>query len=296
MKGSHAAYFPPLFLRFRPVRGNVRPSHRPNESISPNGASDRSFYLQVPFPHIKILCGFYHPETEGGFVMLRAFLAVWAIALCMISVRPATAQVPARSVRLNVDTTFLRFNVGGWNPAGRDDWLVKRLEAGVGNPNAALGLGVTLVDALTVGVRLTVAYETEELFFDEEDSNRAAPANFDSKKYSFLRWGIMPYLDYAFLKKTIRPFIMLALGFEGSKHEDLVNVQTLWDFIFGLGGGLHIFASPSVSIDLTVLLGFSAGAGSSEPVEPPDDEESHKTRFTRIMFRGTGNLGVSGWF
>ena len=228
--------------------------------------------------------------------MSRALLPVGVVALCFIVVSPVAAQVPSRSVRLSVDSTFLRFNVGGWNPSGSDDWKVKRLEAGIGNPNAALGLGVTLADALAVGVRLTIAYETEELFFDEEDSNRAAPADFDSRKYNHLRWGIMPYLDYAFLKKTVRPFIMLTLGFEGNVYENSVETRKLWDFVLGVGGGLHLFASPSVSIDATVLVGFSAGAGSAEPAEPPEDGEPEKQKFTRIMFRATGLLGVSGWF
>lgn len=228
--------------------------------------------------------------------MSKVLLPIWVVTLCFVLVAPAVAQVPPRSVRLSVDTTFLRFNVGGWNPAGSDDWLVKRLEVGVGNPNAALGLGITLADALAVGVRLTISYETEELFFDEEDSNREPPEDFDSRKYSHLRWGIMPYIDYAFLKKTVRPFVMLTLGFEGNKYENLIEIRKFWDFVLGGGGGLHFFASPSVSIDATVLVGFSAGAGSAEAVEASEDGESDSQKFTRIMFRATGLLGVSGWF
>jgi hypothetical protein len=85
---------------------------------------------------------------------------------------------------------------------------------------------------------------------------------------------------------------MLQLGFEGHKDDLTYETAAYWDFVLGLGGGLHIFANPSVSIDLTILLGFSAGGGAIAPAA--DDAEV--TKFTRILFRATGGLGISGWF
>jgi hypothetical protein len=228
--------------------------------------------------------------------MSRIMLVLWGISIGLVLAAPLNAQVPARSVRLSVDTSFVRYHVGGWNPAGPEDWLVQKLEAGVGNPNAAIGLGVTVVDALAIGLRFLIAYETEALTFDQEDSGAEQPSNFDNRKYSYLRWGILPYLEYAFLKKTIRPFIMVTLGFEGNKAENAADIQSFWDFVFEAGGGLHFFASPAVSVDATVLLGFSAGGGKREPANPPEDAEPQTQRFTRILFRATGILGVSGWF
>ncbi len=236
------------------------------------------------------------PRSGRRLVMFRALTGILVVVACIASARPASAQVPARSVRLNVDTTLLKFQLGGWNPAGPEDWRATKIEAGIGNPNAALGIGVTVADALTVGLRFAIAYETEELFFDEEDSKTEPPENFDNQKYSYLRWGILPYLEYAFLKKTLRPFVMIALGFEGYRTENAAEIRKFWDFVLGAGGGLHFFASPSVSIDATLLVGFSAGAGSAKNQASPDDAEPHHLRSTRIMFRGTGILGVSGWF
>ena len=108
------------------------------------------------------------------------------------------------------------------------------------------------------------------------------------------RWGVLPYLEYAFLKRVVRPFLMVMLGFEG--HVDKVYEQKakFWEFVFGGGGGLHFFGTPAVSVDLTLLVGFSAGGGGFE--YSPTGGESQKTKFTRIIFRLTGMLGVSGWF
>ena len=85
---------------------------------------------------------------------------------------------------------------------------------------------------------------------------------------------------------------MVLLGFEGHKDDVAAATTAYWDFVLGLGGGLHIFANPSVSIDLTILLGFSAGGGAVAPKAT----DAEVTKFTRILFRATGGLGISGWF
>jgi hypothetical protein len=234
------------------------------------------------------------PKSEV-LKMTRLFAAS-ALALAMILPRFAFAEVPSGSVRIEVEANVLKFNIGGWNPAGPEDWRVKSLRAGIGNPDVLAGLGITVVDALTIGIRFGIAVEDLEVKFDEEDSgNATSNTDFDAMKYTMFRWGAIPYLEYAFLDRVVRPFIMVALGFEGNIGENAVEKITFWDFVFGLGGGLHLFGGPSVSVDLTLLFGFSAGGGGTELVDPPDDDGG-KERFTRILFRLTGGLGVSGWF
>ncbi len=206
----------------------------------------------------------------------------------------ASAQIPKGTVRLNLDTNIVHFNIGGWNPAGPEDWKMKRLDAGIGNPNVGLGLGVTLADALAIGLKFSIAYESGSASFDEGDSaiyEEESTTDFDAYKYSYLRWGVLPYLEYAFGEKVVRPFIMVQLGFEGHKDDLPAASSSYWDFVLGLGGGLHLFANPSVSIDLTILLGFSAGGGAISPTA----EDAEVMKFSRVLFRATGGLGISGW-
>jgi hypothetical protein len=227
--------------------------------------------------------------------MARILSVLFVVALGTAFSTAASAQVPKGSVRLNLDSNLIMYKFGGWNPAGDEDWKRQDIVAGIGVPNLALGVGVTVVDALAIGLRLSIGYETHEVGFDADDSAISADevmTDFDAMKQTNFRWGIAPYLEYAFMDKVVRPFLMLLLGFEGEKDTAPTVETTFWDFIFGLGGGLHLFGGPNVSVDLTILLGFSAGGGNFTPTV----EGAEKLKFTRILFRANGNLGISGWF
>jgi hypothetical protein len=233
---------------------------------------------------------------KKGVEMMRAMFAVFVLLLGVSLPSTLVAQVPKRSVRLDLATDLIRFQFGGWNPAGPEDWRHTRLSAGIGNPNVKVGLGVTVADALTVGLHFAIGYDKGETKLDEEDSKleeEEVTTDFDAMTFSEFRWGAMPYLEYAFLSNVLRPFIMFTLGFEGEIDETTYEKTTYWDFVFGLGGGVHLFVSPAVSIDLGLLLGFTAGGGSTEIT---GEEEPVKERFTRILFRLNGGLGISGWF
>jgi hypothetical protein len=139
--------------------------------------------------------------------------------------------------------------------------------------------------------------DDEEAGIDEEDTKGEATTDLSKFKVSFIRWGVWPYLEYAFLDKVVRAFLMLMLGFEGHMAEPYHEKATYWDFVFGAGGGLHFFVVPSVSIDLTILAGFSAGGGSIETTgEDSADTEGIDFNFTRVLFRLSGIVSVSGWF
>jgi hypothetical protein len=212
-------------------------------------------YIQLKLESIGL-------KKEVG--MMKTLSSALILSFGIMFASAAFAQVPKGTVRLNLDSNLVHFNVGGWNPAGVEDWRMKRLDAGIGNPNVGLGLGVTLADALAIGLKFSIAYQSGEASFDADDSGileEESTTDFETTKYSFLRWGVAPYLEYAFLEKVVRPFIMVTLGFEGQKEDNYYATTAYWDFLLGLGGGLHIFANPSVSIDLTILLGFSAGGG-----------------------------------
>lgn len=227
--------------------------------------------------------------------MTKTSVVIFAVILGVTLSISASAQVPRGSVRLNIDTNIVNFNIGGWNPAGSEDWRLKKFDVGFGNPNIMLGVGVTLADALAVGLRLSIGYGTASVYFDEDDSGvpeEESTTDFDAMTYSYLRWGVAPYLEYAFGQRVVRPFLMLLLGFEG-QTDNVAYVETqYWDFVLGMGGGIHFFGGPNVSVDLTLLLGFSAGGGSITPA----DADAEPVSFTRILFRLTGGLGISGWF
>lgn len=227
--------------------------------------------------------------------MRKVLLALLIFLLCLCVSGASAAQVPAGSVRLDLGTSLAGFQYGGWNPDGPEDWLYRRFEVGIGNPNVSLGLGATVIDALAIGLRFSIAMDDEEAGYDKEDSKGEPNYNLSKFKTSFIRWGIWPYLEYAFLDKVVRPFLMLMLGFEGHVAEPYQEKATYWDFVFGAGGGVHFFVVPTVSLDLTILAGFSAGGGSIEPTGE-DSADQPETNFTRVLFRLSGILSVSGWF
>ncbi len=227
--------------------------------------------------------------------MIKMQNAIFVIALSMTISITVSAQISKGSVRVNLDTNIVNFNLGSWNPAGPEDWRQQKLEAGIGNPNVMLGIGVTPADALAIGIKFLIGYDKGSVVFDEEDSSieeEDVTTDFDSMKYSHLRWGIAPYLEYAFGAKVIRPFLMLLLGFEGQTDNVTYVTSKYWDFVLGMGGGIHLFGGPNVSIDITLLLGFSAGGGSIAP----EIEDAEVMTFTRVLFRLSGGLGISGWF
>lgn len=227
--------------------------------------------------------------------MNRAGFAIFMFFLINIIASTALAQVPKRSVRLDLSTDLVQFQYGGWNPTGPEDWRHTSLDAGIGTPNIKLGVGVTVADALTVGLHIAAAIQKGETALDEDDSNlegEDATTDFDAMEYTNLNWGVMPYLEYAFLQNVVRPFIMLTLGFEGEIDKVADTKTNYWDFVFGFGGGLHFFVSPTFSVDLGILFGFSAGGGNIEP----EAESEDKNQFIRVLFRLNGGLGLSGWF
>ncbi len=239
--------------------------------------------------------------------MCKKTVAILAILIGISLPSIGLAQVPKGIFRLSIDGDLLEFYHGSFNPGGPEDFDLTNFEVGFGNPDVGFGIGGTLADALTLGVRFTIGWgiekmkpDVDETEKDDDDGGSTEPPSEDAGEdaagdavnaftedgITVLRWGVLPYIEYAFLRRVVRPFIVGTLGLEGETLDVYGTKSNFWDFYLAIGGGLHLFPSPYMSIDGTLLLGFSVGGG----------EDANYGDFTKILFRLSLLIGASGWF
>jgi hypothetical protein len=190
------------------------------------------------------------------------------------------AQTKAGLFKIQLDTVLFSYGLGEVDRSSSNDRSFGDATAGLGMANAGIGLGYTVIDRLVIGGRIALGIEGyDDYFWDAEG----------------FRWSVMPFLEYVFLDKIFRPFIMLSLGFEGYSTEDVEFLwqgekTSWWGFRSEIAGGGHVFVHEVVSLDFTLGMAFVFGNGEVEVTTSADDLE-----FKHWRFDFSALVGLSVW-
>ena len=178
------------------------------------------------------------------------------------------ALVRAGTLRPSLETSVLGVNAGKRDRGDEAD--LSDVHVGLGN-SAIPGFGVAVIDRLLIGGRVALHFRHNEVGGWERND---------------FGWDVLPYAEYIFLDGVACPFVTATLGIEGWTIEN----PDMWKVAFyvGGGGGAHFFFHERISLDATLLLGFSVGGGEEEA--DPDIE------FVDVLFRLSTFVGFSGWF
>lgn len=198
-----------------------------------------------------------------------------AVLLCALAPSRANAQTQAGQFRVSLDTELLGFGKGEIDPDGRNNDIdYDAVTFGLGMAGTGIGFGYTVIDNLLIGGRLSLGLEGLDRYQIDGDG--------------FI-WSVMFYAEYIFLPGMFRPFVTATLGFGGIKTDDLIDCWW-WSMTGGIGGGLHIFLIPNVSLDATLLIKMGGGTGEFENNVINDIDYKH------WLFSFDLALGVSAWF
>ena len=109
-----------------------------------------------------------------------------------------------------------------------------------------LNLGVRVTDRICVGSYLSAAM------------NRSA---FESGDFTFVTFGVAPYVELWFGQDNIRPFIigLFDVEFSGNLQESDYSEFSYNGLGFGgyLGGGIRIFVADQISLDGLLTVGYN---------------------------------------
>jgi hypothetical protein len=171
----------------------------------------------------------------------------------------------------------------------------------VPSPRLGIGVGFSANGNVSAGVRLMAGVSTRRW------ANADGSEDGD-EHYLLLDYAVLPYFEYAFGSRKIRPFVTVALGLDGtyeryeSSDQDFEGDYTTKSVtstnlaVVGFGFGMHFFLAPSVSLDLWLL--ESVGVGSiqesyhweSSYYSDTEDDKTFVWRTRTELF-----LGLSAW-
>jgi hypothetical protein len=212
-------------------------------------------------------------KTSQKLSVVALCCAAFAVvALCSSQAR---ADLPQKTFRLHLESGLFSLQRGeiDWDDMP-NDWDLDLLGAGIGMPQACVGLGFVVWRGLVIGGRVETA------FYDDE---------YETGDVETFELAILPYGEYAFLTGLFRPFVTIYLGVRGRAIDYGRDEFDMWGFATGGGGGAHIFLFDRFSIDLTLLLGVEVGGADWDPGGPGDDDGDY------VMFDMSILVGLSGW-
>ncbi len=143
--------------------------------------------------------------------------------------------------RFRMDLSLSMFNFDYYDNLDDDLDGVSAITAGPLRAPLGIGIGGSIRDHVSLGCRFLLGFTARD--YDAETSG------------TYLEYKILPYIEIAFGHRRIKPFIVFSTGVGGyvSKYkygdnyeQDYSNVQ----FLFGVGGGVHIFFGERASLDL----------------------------------------------
>jgi len=199
--------------------------------------------------------------------MNKRFLQITTIlTILTLSIISNAAQISKGKKRVSLETPFLSLGVGEQDVGGNEE-NATYIDAFLGH-KAIFGFGGAIANKWLIGGRITLALHHED---------------YGSELMEF-RTMALPYVEYNFLSGKVIPFITLTMGLEmWFQGED----EDAWgaNFYLAAGGGFHFFPWRFLSLDTTLLLGFSTGGGEDNNIE-----------YNITMFRTDILIGLSIWF
>lgn len=202
--------------------------------------------------------------------MTKSVCAAFVLACALLSLpQEGNASLRKGYLRLGFDSTFFRFGVTNYAPKNLEDDYKTAFNLGAGMPNTGIIIGYSALNGFVLGARLNLGLASADDYFDDDH---------------FLAWAAAPFMEYIFLKGVIRPFLTASVGVNGVASYQSDDTWW-WGFTFSGGGGIHFFAHQNVSIDLSLLPGFTLGSGKADGLE-----------FKHWRFTVAVPLGISGWF
>ncbi len=210
--------------------------------------------------------------------MKNSTIPAIALLICLFASH-THAATPAGRVAFGLDMPFMRY-IGTTIGQGSTDVEIDTFQIGLAGMDVGLWGGFTVIDHLTIGTRLALAFDrTEEV-------------KFETKTFDMI---LFPFAEYAFDLGMVSPFVSAGLGLEvstvASGDSPTTTVKTT-QFLFGAGGGVHIFLIDALSIDASILLNGGAGGGE---VEVSGNNMSSTTDLDARSFQLQVLVGISGW-
>lgn len=205
-------------------------------------------------------------KKSAAVVILASMLSMSGLAHSQDLER---GRVPQGTFRLHLDTTAINHTY---------DFTRERSEPfhflWAGSHDAYFGLGFAVIDNLLLGARMRIGFTDRD------------PSKHDLDEHYGLHFGFRPYFEYLFFPLDwLSPFVTAQMGVDTDKNPD----RTDWSFLVGGGGGVHFFAAPQFSIDLTGFLTYHVGKITTEDKKDGKDDDPHHKLSTALLF------GLSGW-
>jgi hypothetical protein len=142
--------------------------------------------------------------------------------------------------RFRMDLSLSIFNIDYYDNLDDDQDGVSAITAGPLRAPLGIGIGGSIGNHVSLGCRFLLGFTARD--YDVETSG------------IYFEYKILPYIEIAFGHRRVKPFIVFSTGVGGyvsnykygDDHEqDRSNVQ----FLFGFGGGVHIFFGERASLD-----------------------------------------------
>lgn len=201
-----------------------------------------------------------------------------ALLICLFASQ-SHAVTPAGRIAFGLDMPFLKYT-GYTIEQGSAKTEFDTFQIGLAGQEVGLWGGFTIIDHLTVGARLALAFDRSEV------------ANNETKTFNMT---LFPFAEYAFDLGMVSPFIAAGLGFRVDREEFSDNptvTNKISQFLFGGGGGVHIFLIDALSIDTSLMLTGGVGGGETEA---SGNNFSSTADLDARSFQLQVLVGISGW-
>ena len=231
-------------------------------------------------------------------------------AVCVLAMASsATANDKNKHVRLNLDTSLFHFQKTTYDFSENgytdkesvstfgfgDGGIMLDDDFGASTAMFRLGVAGVVINRLSIGMTLGVG--GGKVIWSEEDSEYQD----DDDKMTVMAYEFLPYLAYKFDIGPVQPYLMITFGYGGSifRWDDDADKMNTHNFIFGGGGGVHIFPSAGVSIDIGLTAKGNFGKlvfeWENDTVYASDEDTDDKEKYPLRGFKLNLVLGLSVW-
>jgi len=142
--------------------------------------------------------------------------------------------------RFRMDLSLSLLNIDFYDNLDDDLDGVSAITAGPLRAPLGIGIGGSIGNHVSLGCRFLLGFTARD--YDVETSG------------TYFEYKILPYIEIAFGHRRVKPFIVFSTGVGGyvsnyKYGDDYESDSSSVQFLFGVGGGVHIFFGEHASLD-----------------------------------------------